>query len=339
MAKFRDSVVDAQSLEVAAQRAMASQALPRIGPNLTAQDVAAFSGLSGNHPQDSGSEQPGPAVIDRSIGDILSGLRSLTADQVAKVLQHQRESGLRFGEAAVALGLVSKDDVLFALSQQFHYPYAPEDQRSFTPELVTLNEPFSARAEYFRALRTQLTMRAFAEGEQRRAVALISPGTGDGKTYCAANLAVTLAQLGGRTLLVDADMRGPRVHQVFGLANKVGLSGILSGRSDKQVIQQVPGVPSLFVLPVGTTPPNPLELAERPAFGLLMRELASKFDHVLVDTPAAIYGSDASVIASRCGAAMVVARKNKAKVGLLQDLVASIAGSPTKLVGVVVNEF
>jgi len=266
-------------------------------------------------------------------------LRDLSADKVEKVLHHQREAGVRFGEAAVALGLVTKDDVLFALSQQFHYPYAPEEKRKHTPELVTLNEPFSVRAEYFRALRSQLTMRAFVEGEPRRAVAMISPDTGDGKTYCASNLAVTLAQLGGRTLLVDADMRGPRVHQVFGLPNTVGLSGILSGRSDRQVIQQVAGVPSLFVLPVGTTPPNPLELVERPAFGLLIRELASKFDHVLVDTPAAVFGSDCGVIAARCGMAMVVARKNKARVALLQDLVASFAGSPAKLVGVVMNEF
>jgi capsular exopolysaccharide synthesis family protein len=149
---------------------------------------------------------------------------------------------------------------------------------------------------------------------------------------------VTLAQLGGRTLLVDADMRGPRVHEVFKLSNLAGLSGILSGRADKGVIQQVPGVPSLFVLPVGTTPPNPLELVERPAFGLLIRELASKFDHVLVDTPAAVYGADAAVIAARCGTALIVARKNASRVAMLQDLVASFAGSQVKLAGVVVNE-
>jgi chain length determinant protein tyrosine kinase EpsG len=340
MAKFRDSAVDALSMvEAAAAHAhsytySSQRAVPpmsgQAAQGMQAAKIAAAA-------QD--VNEPEAAVLDRSIGDILSELRNLTALEVEKILQHQQETGVRFGEAAVALGFVSQDDVLFALSQQFHYPYAPEEKRSHTPELVTLNEPFSARSEYFRALRTQLTMRAFVEGQPRQAVAIISPDTGDGKTYCAANLAVSLAQLGGRTLLVDADMRGPRVHQVFGAPNKVGLSGILSGRSDRQVIQQVPGVPSLFILPVGTTPPNPLELAERPAFGLLMRELASKFDHVLVDTPAAIYGSDASVIAARCGMAMIVARKNKARVAMLQNLVASFSGSPAKLVGVVVNEF
>jgi Mrp family chromosome partitioning ATPase len=134
-------------------------------------------------------------------------------------------------------------------------------------------------------------------------------------------------------------MRGPRVHELFKLSNQAGLSGILAGRSDKQVMQQVPGISSLFVLPVGTTPPNPLELVERPAFGLLMRELASKFDHVIVDTPAAVHGSDASVITARCGAALVVARRNAVRMAALSDLVASFAGSPAKLVGAVMNDY
>ncbi len=276
---------------------------------------------------------------DRAIGDILAELRKLDPEQVAHIVEHQRSRGVRFGEAAVALGLVSKEDVLYALSQQFHYAYVPEEQRSANLELVALNEPFGTRAESFRALRSQLMMRLFVEGEPRRALAIISPDTGDGKTYCAANLAVTLAQLGGRTLLVDADMRGPRVHQIFGLPNQAGLSGILAGRNDGHVIQQVSGVPSLFVLPVGTTPPNPAELVERPAFGLLMRELAAKFDHVVVDTPAAIYGADSAVIAARCGAALILARRNQSRVGLLQELVASFAGSPARIAGVVVNEF
>ena len=278
-------------------------------------------------------------VADRSIGSIIAETRNLSADQVEKILQHQRAKGIRFGEAAIALGFANADDVMFALAQQFHYPYAPEERRKASPELVSLNQPFGVQAESFRAIRSQLMMRLFNEGQERRAIAVVSPDSGDGKTFFAANLAVALAQLGGRTLLVDADLRGPRQHEVFGLDNRSGLSGILMGRTESKVIQQVPGVPSLFVLPVGTTPPNPLELVERPAFGLLVRELLSKFDHVVVDTPAACYGSDASVIAARCGAALVVARQNKARVAALQDLVANIGESPARLAGVVYNEF
>lgn len=341
MAKFRNSgeVQKGDAVELQ-RRSHDSGVLPT-------PILAASRGYSGQHYSrltdvqtaaipESDSE---PVVLDRRIGDVLSELANLTSDQVESVVAYQRDKGTRFGESAVALGLVSKEDVLYALSQQFHYPYATEESRVHTPELVTLNEPFSARSEYFRALRSQLIMRAFVDGEARRAIAVISPDTGDGKTYCAANLAVSLAQLGGRTLLVDADMRGPRLHNVFGISNMVGLSSILCGRSDRQVIQQIPGVSSLFVLPVGTTPPNPLELVERPAFGLLIKELASKFDHVVVDTPAAIYGSDSIVIAARCGMAMLVARNNRAKLISLQSMVGTFADSSVKIVGVVMNDF
>ena len=316
MAKFRDSSADAATVvEAAGMRSAAHAPPPKMPPA-------------------AGDDAP-----ERSIGEIIAELRNLSADQVEKVLAHQRSTGVRFGEAAVALGYASKEDVLFALAQQFHYPYSPEEKRGINAELVTLNEPFGPRAEHFRALRSQLMMRLYGEGEPRRSLAVISPDAGDGKTYCAANLAVTLAQLGGRTLLVDADMRGPRVHEVFGLSNRAGLSSILSGRADSHVIQQVPGVPSLFILPVGTTPPNPLELVERPAFGLLMRELATKFDHVIVDTPAARYGADAAVISARCGNALIIARRNASRVAALQEMVASFSGSPARLAGVVMNEF
>lgn len=281
----------------------------------------------------------GPEVHDRAIGQLLAELKQLSPEQVVKVLRHQRKKGLRFGEAAVELGLVETDDVLVALSRQFHYPYAPKEQRQDSPDLVTLNEPFSYRAETFRALRSQLLGRGFGGGEQRRALAVVSADIGDGKTYCLSNLAVAMAQLGGHTLLVDADLRNPRAHSVFHVDNSRGLSGILAGRAERNVIQQVRGVEGLFVLPSGVAPPNPLELVERPAFGLLLAELRGKFDHVLVDTPAAAHGADAAVIAARCGAALVVARRNASRVGALQDLVGSLNDTTVQVAGVVMNEW
>ena len=278
-------------------------------------------------------------VADRSIGSIIAETRHLSSEQVSKILAHQHEHGIRFGEAAIALGFASTDDVLFALAQQFHYPYAAEEQRIASPELVALNQPFGTQAEAIRAIRSQVMMRLFNEGQGRRAIAVVSPNSGDGKTFFSANLAVALAQMGGRTLLVDADLRGPRQHKVFDIENHTGLSAILSARTGIKAIKTAPGVSNLFILPGGTTPPNPLELVERPAFSLLIRELLTKFDHVVVDTPAAIYGSDSAVIAARCGAALVVARKDKVRMSALQDLVATMAESPAKLAGVIVNEF
>lgn len=292
------------------------------------------------HAATSGASVTAPAEIhDRPIGDLIRDARNLSAAEVEKVLSFQRQHGVRFGEAAIALGLASPDDVLNALAQQFHYPLATAERRLASPELVTLLQPFSVQAEAVRAARSQLTMRWNRPDQPRQALAVISPGAGDGKTYFAANLAVSLAQLGGRTLLVDADLRSPRQHEVFKVSNSAGLSSLLSGRAESQVIQSIEGIPGLFVLPSGPLPPNPLELIERPAFGLLVRELVSKFDHVVLDTAAASHGADASVVAGKCGSAIVLARKDQNRVDALQDLVAGLAGSSAQLLGAVVNEF
>jgi chain length determinant protein tyrosine kinase EpsG len=276
----------------------------------------------------------------RSIGDLIRSARQLSPEDVERIAAYQREHQMRFGEAAIALGLADTDDVLQALAQQFSYAYGDEAQRRSSPELVMLNQPFGHQAEAFRATRSQLLMRTWsAEPQARQPLAVVSVDSGDGKTYFCANLAVSLAQLGGKVLLIDADMRGARLHQVFDMNNEAGLSGLLSGRGSKGVIQPVPGVANLFAIPVGAQPPNPLELVEGPAFSLLLREVTMKFDHVIVDTPAAVFGSDGIVIASRCGAALVVARRDANQMQRLQTLVESLQAGRAKLAGVVMNEF
>ena len=156
---------------------------------------------------------PGAAEVpDRSLGEIIRDTRNLTHEQIEKILAHQKARGVRFGEAAVALGYVNADDVVQALAQQFNYPYAGAEKREYSDELVTLNAPFSRQAEAFRGLRSQIVMRTEQDGQIRNAIAVISPNHGDGRSYIAANLAVALAQLGGRTLLVDADLRNSRQH-------------------------------------------------------------------------------------------------------------------------------
>lgn len=276
---------------------------------------------------------------ERLIGAILRAMAGLSNDDVDQILDHAQKRGVRFGDAAVALRLVTQDQVLQALAEQFGYPYATEERRRLRPELVGLNQPFSLQAEAFRQIRSQLMRTVFVDGQQRPALAVVSPASGEGKTYFSANLAVALAQLGGRTLIVDADLRGPRQHEVFNVENSTGLSSVLAGHVDARVIQQVPGTPSLFIMPVGITPPNPLELIERPAFSLLIGELTSRFDHVIVDTPAAEYGADAQVVAARCGAALVVARKNKSRVAALQQLVVALSGTTAQMAGVIMNEY
>ena len=120
-----------------------------------------------------------------------------------------------------------------------------------------LNQPFGHQAEAVRAIRSQILMRTQGDKGQRRPLAVCSPDSGDGKTYFCANLAVALAQLGGKVVVIDADMRGARLDQVFGVTGGAGLSGVLSGRGVKGIVKSVPGIPNLYVIPVGVQPPNP----------------------------------------------------------------------------------
>jgi len=277
-------------------------------------------------------------VLDRSIGDFIREVRQLDDAQVADIVRYQSEHGLRFGEAAIALDLASRDDVLWALSQQFHYPYPAGDGVGFDPELVAAIDPFGVQAEAFRGMRSQLLLGEMSPDKPRRALAMLSSNVGDGKTFFAANLAIVFSQLGDRTLLIDADMRTPRLHQLFNVPNEYGLSGILSGRAEADAIHSVAQLPSLFVLPVGTLPPNPLELLQRRAFSLLLAELLNKFDHVIVDTPAATHGADARVVAAKCGVAMFIGRRDTSRMKALHDLVAEVGRGPGKVAGVVINE-
>jgi len=278
----------------------------------------------------------------RSIGEIIRDTRALSAEQVAQILKYQRDYDTKFGEAAIALGYATSEDVLRALAQQFNYAYGNAEQQRASPELVVLNQPFGQQAESIRAIRAQIMMRTLPDARGalvKRALAVVSPNTGDGKTYFCANLSVSLSQLGGRTLVVDADLRGARLHQVFDVDARSGLSTLLAGRRGSSVIKPVKSVPNLFVMPVGPTPPNPLELVQGPAFGLLLQELLARFDHVVVDTPAAQYGADCAVVAGRCGAALIVARKDATKVDDLQSFAQMLAAANAKLAGVVMNEF
>lgn len=278
-------------------------------------------------------------ATDRSIGELIRDARNLSPAEVEQVLEHQRKHNVRFGEAAIALGLVSADDVLTALAKQFQYPVADAERRQASPELVVLNQPYSARSESFRALRTQVASRAFAQTEGARpALAIVSPSEGDGRSYLAANLAVALAQLGGRTLLIDANLRKPRQHAVFGLADTGGgLSTLLSGRSESSGLKPIDGLPGLFLLPAGPIPPNPLELLERPAFGRVLAELGKQFDQVLIDTPAAEAGADAAVIAARAGAALMVTRQHSSPLMGAQALAAQLGELGVRLIGNVLN--
>ncbi len=276
-----------------------------------------------------------PSVRPAPIGQLLRRAGRLSEHEVARVLEYTRDKRLRFGEAAVRLHLVEPVDVLEALSQQFRYPYANGPSEA-SGELITALRPFGEDAEAFRGLRSEL---ADALVEQDcRAVAFVSPDIGDGKSYVAANLAVSFSQLGARTLLIDADLRRPRLHRIFGIDSGDGLSNALAGRSEGYVARPLTQLPFLYVLPAGPVPPNPLELLQHAVFRSLVSDMLDRFDHVLVDTPAAARGADARFVAAACGAALVIGRKDHSRIDALQALLDSLQRRAVKVAGVMINE-
>ena len=282
-------------------------------------------------------EEWGPSTR-RPLGSLIRDARELSDPQIERILAYQRKTGMRFGEAAVALRLVGRNEVLEALSKQYQYTQAAA-AREVSSELVAAADPFGDQAEAFRELRSRLLVEVLGEHHQS-ALAVVSTDIGDGKTYLAANLAVSFSQLGEKTLLMDADLRTPRQHRLLGLKeNGTGLSAVLAGFGDpRTLVHEVSGLPHLYFAPAGPVPPHPVELLQRPRFPMRLREMLEQFVHVVVDTPAATRGADSRIIAARAGATLVVARKDRSRLAALEGLVDTLARGPARIAGVVVNE-
>ena len=165
----------------------------------------------------------------------------------------------------------------------------------------------------------------------------MSPGNGDGRSFLAANLAIVFSQLGERTVLVDADLRKPRQHELFRLGTHSGLSDVLAGRAGPESVVRIPSLLGLSVLPSGAPPPNPQELLGRPAFVDLLVGLGKNFDTIILDTPASGNFADAHTVAARAGAALLVARKNLTSAGQLQELTRGLQQSGVEVVGSTLN--
>jgi chain length determinant protein tyrosine kinase EpsG len=273
-----------------------------------------------------------------SIGAILVDTGRLSAENAERILRLQIEEGKRFGDTAIELGLLTADDICFALSRQFGNLYLPASDVSLSRQLVAAYKPLSPVVEKLRALRSQLMLRWFNAETRHNALAIMSAGRGEGRSFIAANLAIVFSQLGERTLLIDADLRKPCQHQLFKLGNIAGLSGMLAGRVGTDAIARVSSLPGLYVLPAGAVPPNPQELLGRPGFAELLQSLIRDFDIVIIDTPAAKEYAEAQTIAAGT-AALILARKNHSSVPEMIELTRNLQQIGTTLVGSVMNDF
>ncbi|MDB5815490.1 MAG: epsG [Rhodocyclales bacterium] len=272
------------------------------------------------------------------IGAILMEDGRLSQHDTERVLHVAQERGLRFGEAAKRLKMLSEDDVQFALARQFDYFRVTPGRSALSGEIIAAYDPNSAAAEGLRALRSQLMLRWFGASALHQTLAVVSADRGEGRSWIAANLAVVFSQLGERTLLVDADLRNPRQHSLFGIDNSVGLSALLSGRRAENCIHRIPQLRDLSVLPAGMLPPNPQELLSRPFFDMFLAEIRKQYDVILIDTPAAADNADAQTIAARAGCAVLVTQKDISRAARVRRVLSDIRETGAQVVGSVLSK-
>lgn len=278
--------------------------------------------------------------LPSTIGQLLVSAGRLQAQDIARIEAKQREAAMPFGEAAIALGLLQREDLDFALSRQFNYSYLQAQDASVAPQVVTAYKPFGPVGEQFRALRSQLLLRGYQAEAQAHTLAVVSPQRGDGRSFVAVNLAVVFAQQGQRTLLVDANLRHPQVDQWIKPApgaKSPGLAAALAGRAEGPLWQAVPQLPGLSVLPAGAQPPNPQELLAGAAFEPLLQQARSSFDVIIIDTPASAEVADAELVASRAGTALLVARQNATAVKHCHSLTQRLQDAGVHLAGCIIN--
>jgi capsular exopolysaccharide synthesis family protein len=283
---------------------------------------------------------PATGSFDSPIRDVLLRLGYLTEDQTQRVMAYQAEKQLDFDQAARDLGFISPDDLDRARDLLINsLALQGENRRQVSNELVVITEPNTVRSEAIRLLRTQIIAQHLKIG--RRGIAVVAPVEGVGCTFIAANLAASLSQVGVKTLIVDCNMRSPRVDQVFGLdPNSPGLSSFLTvqvARPERVVHANV--LPNLSVITAGPPVMLPQELLSSTRFRDGVNTLLREFDLVLFDTPPANSSADALTVGGVVGYAMMVARRDQSYFRDVSTLVTQLQSTRCAIIGSVLNEF
>ena len=289
----------------------------------------------------------------RPIGELLVDSGCLKRAQLEEILRVQASSQAwgprkRFGEIARELGFVDGERVDLAVARQFDLPSLPRSDTGLAPELFAARETNHPGVEALRGVRERIAQTWLdARGTDSsgssepqpggHAVAIVSVQRGDGRSFIAANLAITFAQCGRRTLLIDADLRQPRQHQLFQIDDRIGLSTFLAGRSGTESVARVEAMRDLYVMPAGPIPPNPQDLLARKQLRWLLFNAEEKFHVVLIDTPAWSEGPDAESVCRRSRAAALVVRADQTAAHAAQEFVATLRRAQAQVLGLVFN--
>jgi capsular exopolysaccharide synthesis family protein len=196
--------------------------------------------------------------------------------------------------------------------------------------------PKSAVAECLRAVRTNLLF--MSPDKPLKTIMVTSSGPQEGKTTTATSLAITMAGSGNRVLLMDADMRRPRIHRIFGAPNQAGLSSLILGEGSLEALVKDTGVENLWVLPCGPIPPNPAELLHTAAFQRILGAAASAYDRVIIDSPPIGVVADAVVMATQVDGTLVVLKAGKTDRDVARQAVRQLADVKAPVFGAVLND-
>jgi capsular exopolysaccharide synthesis family protein len=202
------------------------------------------------------------------------------------------------------------------------------------PTLVAFHKPKSRAAEAYRGVRTALF---FAQGQGQRVIQVTSPNPGDGKSTLASNLAISIARSGKRVVLIDADLRKPRIHKEFNVSKRYGLSSVIAGDVELAKAIQQSAVVGLSILPCGPKPPNPAELLTSPRFEEIVDTLREQYDFVIIDTPPLLAVTDPAIVVPRVDGVLLVVRITKngrPDAERARDILKTLDAS---VIGVVVN--
>jgi capsular exopolysaccharide synthesis family protein len=202
-------------------------------------------------------------------------------------------------------------------------------------DLAVFKDPTSLAAEACRSIRTNMLF--ISAQKEFSLFSVTSPGPQDGKTTVAINLAVTMAQAGGRVLLIDTDMRKPRIHKSFGLKSDKGISSVMAG--DLQLKDAIckSEVPNLDVLPCGPTPPNPAELLHTERFRQILAQCRSSYDRVILDSPPIAPVTDPAIIGSVTDGVVLVLRAGHTTREAAQFARRQLTDAGARILGLVIN--
>lgn len=271
----------------------------------------------------------------RRLGEIMVALGHLSARDRDRVLIRQPALRLPFGECAARMRLIDRDQLQQALACQFGFPLAVSGQDRISRDLVMLRDPFGDYGQALRMASLRLMTRCATLG--CGALAVTGPGRREGRSHLAANLAVACAQAGHRVLLIDADLRNPRQHEIFGVGRHPGLSRLLCGYAPEDAAHRLPGLRSLTLVTAGPPAPNPLELLGSGALAALVAHARERHDLIVLDTPASSRWPDAELIACAAGGALLVVEENRSRTRAVAALRERLSANGVVVAGALVS--